>query len=126
MLNLPDSLFKRIALFLLSFFFIWAGVNHFIQPAFYLALMPAYLPAHAELVALSGIFEILGGIGVLVPRVRSLSGWGLIALLIAVFPANLHMALNPELFSDVSPAALYIRLPIQIGFIAWSYWATRP
>jgi uncharacterized membrane protein len=62
---------------------------------------------------------------VLIPRLRSLAGWGLVLLLVAVFPANLHMAMNPELFSDVSPAALYVRLPIQIVLILWAYWATR-
>jgi len=126
MLNLPESLPKRIALFALAAAFTAAGVNHFINPEFYKAIMPSYLPAHSELVAASGIFEILGGLGVLIPRTRSLAGWGLIALLVAVFPANLHMALNPELFPDVAPAGLYGRLPIQFAFIAWSYWATRP
>ena len=75
---------------------------------------------------MSGVFEVAGGIGVLIPRLRSLAGWGLVALLVAVFPANLHMALNPELFSDASPFALYSRLPIQLLLIAWAYWATRP
>jgi len=126
MLELPDSIPKRIALFLLALAFTAAGVNHFINPEFYIAIMPSYVPAHSELVVLSGVFEILGGIGVLVPRTRSLAGWGLIALLVAVFPANLHMALNPELFPDVDPNGLYFRLPIQFVFIAWSYWATRP
>jgi len=126
MLDLPESLLKRIALFALAIAFTASGVNHFVNPEFFIAIMPPYLPAHAELVALSGVFEILGGLGVLVPRTRSLAGWGLVALLIAVFPANLHMALNPELFPDVSPAALYFRLPIQFVVIAWSYWATRP
>jgi uncharacterized membrane protein len=69
---------------------------------------------------------MLGGIGVLVPTARARAGWGLVLLLVAVFPANLHMALNPELFSDLSSAALYARLPFQVLFIAWAYWATRP
>jgi uncharacterized membrane protein len=125
-LELPASMLKRLALIALAFVFVAAGVNHFVNPEFYIAIMPPYLPAHDALVALSGVFEILGGIGVLVPRTRSLSGWGLVALLVAVFPANLHMALHPELFSDVSPGALYFRIPIQIVFIAWTYWATRP
>ncbi len=126
MLELPDSILKRIALFLLSFAFVAGGVNHFVNPEFYIAIMPPYLPAHSELVLISGVFEVLGGIGVLIPRARSLAGWGLIALLVAVFPANLYMALNPELFSDATPAALYGRLPFQLVFLAWTYWATRP
>jgi uncharacterized membrane protein len=109
----------------LSVFFIVAGVNHFVNPDFYVRIMPAYLPAHLELVYLSGLFEVLGGIGVLLPRYRSLAGWGLIALLLAVYPANIHMALHPELFSEMSPAKIYARLPVQFVFIAWAYWATR-
>jgi uncharacterized membrane protein len=126
MLELPKAWPKRIALTLLAPAFIVAGGNHFVNPDFFVAIMPPYLPAHLELVYLSGIFEIAGGIGVLIPRVRSLAGWGLVALLVAVFPANLHMALKPELFSDVSSGALYTRLPIQVLMIAWAYWATRP
>jgi len=126
MLELPITWPRRIALILLAVAFVFAGSNHFVNPDFFVAIMPPYLPAHLELVYLSGVFEIAGGIGVLIPRVRSLAGWGLVALLVAVFPANLHMALNPESFSDVSPGALYTRLPIQVLLIAWAYWATRP
>jgi uncharacterized membrane protein len=89
-------------------------------------MMPPVLPAHLELFYLSGVFEILGGIGVLVPRVRSAAGWGLIALLVAIFPANVHMALNPESFADIAPAALYARLPFQVLFVVWAWWAPRP
>jgi len=88
--------------------------------------MPPYLPAHLALVYVSGVFEILGGIGVLVPRVRSMAGWGLVALLVAVFPANLHMAMHPELFPGFSSGALYARLPFQLFFLWWAWWATRP
>ena len=125
MLDLPDSVPKRIALFALAFAFVSLGVNHFINPEFYVAIMPPYIPAHDELVQICGVFEILGGLGVLISRTRSFAGWGLIALLVAVFPANLHMALNPELFPYVTPAALYVRLPIQFLFTAWAYWATQ-
>ena len=126
MLELLVAWPKRIALILLAVAFVVAGSNHFVSPEFFVAIMPPYLPAHLELVYLSGVFEIAGGIGVLIPRVRSLAGWGLVLLLVAVFPANFHMAMNPELFSDVSPFALYVRLPMQIAFILWAYWATRP
>jgi uncharacterized membrane protein len=126
MLNLPRSWPKRIGLFALAIAFVTAGVNHFVNPEFFVAIMPPYLPAHLEIVYVSGVFEIVGGLGVLIPSVRSLAGWGLVLLLVAVFPANFHMAMNPELFSDVSPFALYVRLPMQIAFILWAYWATRP
>ena len=126
MLELPARLPKRLALLGLSLFFVVAGINHFANPDFYVAMMPTYLPAHLGLVYLSGGFEVVGGLAVLVPAVRATSGWGLILLLVAVFPANLHMALNAELFPEMSAAALYIRLPFQVLFIVWAYWATRP
>ena len=127
-LDLPRSRGRRTALILLSIFFIGAGVSHFLRPDFYLAIVPPYLPAHRALVAVSGCFEILGGIGVLLPSVRSVAGWGLVALLCAVFPANLHMAMNPAQFVSMgfSSWALYARLPLQLVFIAWAFWATRP
>jgi uncharacterized membrane protein len=126
MLELPNTWPKKIARIVLAVAYVAVGSNHFVNPDFFVAIMPPYLPAHLELVYLSGVFEVAGGIGVLIPRLRSLAGWGLVALLVAVFPANLHMALNPELFSDASPFALYSRLPIQLLLIAWAYWATRP
>ena len=100
--------------------------THRYFPDFYVEMMPPYLPAHLGLVYLSGLFESLGGAAVLAPSLRSLAGWALVLLLAAVFPANLHMALNPDLFPDISAVAVYIRLPLQIPLIAWAYWATRP
>ncbi len=126
MLQLPKRRGRRFALLGLSVFWVVAGVNHFVSPDFYVPMMPPYLPAHLELVYLSGVFEILGGVFVLIPRTRALAGWGLIALLMAIFPANVHMALSPELFPDTSAFALYARLPFQALFITWAYWATRP
>ena len=126
MLQLPKRRGRRFALLGLSVFWVVAGVNHFVSPDFYVPMMPPYLPAHLELVYLSGVFEILGGILVLVPRVRAMAGWGLVALLLAIFPANIHMALSPELFPDMSAGVLYARLLFQAVFIAWAYWATRP
>ncbi len=124
--QLPRSIPRRIALLLLAAFFVVAGVNHFVNPDFYVAIMPPYLPAHLELVYVSGLFELLGGLAVLPRRTRALAGWGLIALLVAVYPANVHMALHPELYSDTPRAALYARLPFQVVFFAWTFWATRP
>lgn len=88
--------------------------------------MPPYLPCHALLVYLSGFCAIALGIALLVPRFTRGAARGLIALAIAVFPANIHMALHPELFPQFSPAALWMRLPLQAVIIAWAYWYTRP
>ncbi|MFM1605175.1 MAG: DoxX family protein [Porticoccaceae bacterium] len=126
MLNLPHSWVKTVLLLGLSAFFINIGVDHFVNPGFYLAIMPEYLPLHLEAVYISGFFEILGGVSVLVPRLRSAAGWGLVVLLIAVFPANIHMAINTDLFPDISPTLLYIRLVFQFIFIYWAYAVTRP
>lgn len=118
--------FKVVMKYLLAMFFIAAGMNHFVHPAFYLKIIPPYLPWHAALNYLSGAFEILLGGLVLFPRYTQLAGWGLVALLVAVFPANLYMAQNPQLFPDLSPKALLIRLPFQLVFILWAWWATKP
>ncbi len=109
---------------LLAVFFIAAGANHFRDPAFYLAGMPSELPWRQPVIDLSGAAEILGGIGVLVPRTRRAAGWGLIALLIAVFPANVFMALRTadQPRGTVAEWALWARLPLQAVFIAWTWW----
>ena len=126
MLQLPKRRSRQIALLGLAGFFVAAGANHLVNPEFYIKIMPSYLPAPLEFVYLSGFFEILGGIAVLFSRVRVLAGWSLILLLLAVFPANLHMAIHPELFPEFSPFQLHVRLPFQFLFIVWAYWATRP
>jgi uncharacterized membrane protein len=105
--------------------FIAAGANHFLNPRFYRAIMPDYMPAHDELVAVSGVAEIVGGAALMHPRTRPFGGWWLVATLIAVFPANLHMALHPERYRKFAPAALYARLPVQLLFIAWVRSAAR-
>ncbi len=102
-----------------------AGLNHFINPDAYIRIVPSYLPSPVLLVELSGIAEIALGILMLIPRTVRLAAWGSIALLIAVFPANIHMALHPELSPDIAPSLLWLRLPFQILFIAWTYYYTR-
>ena len=109
---------------LLGLLFAAAGVNHFLMPDKYVAIVPPYLPWPFVLVYHSGVAEVALGVLLLVPRFRSRAAWGLIVLLIAVFPANLHMALNPEQFPDIPPAALWVRLPLQGVLVAWAYWFT--
>lgn len=101
-----------------------AGAMHFLRPELYMQIMPPYLPLHLELVLLSGVLEILGGAGLLVPRFRRAAGLGLMALLVAVFPANVHMALHPEIFG-LSPVLLWLRLPLQGVLIAWAWWVSE-
>jgi len=114
---------------LLSVFFLGAGVNHFLMPRTYEAIVPPSMQDNAaRLVAISGVAEIAGGVGVLSHRTRRLSGLGLIALLAAVFPANLHMARNPERWAGgnrIIRWALYARLPLQPLMMRWVWRATR-
>jgi uncharacterized membrane protein len=111
---------------LLAGFFIGSGVNHFVIPRAYEAIVPPRLRAEAKrVVALSGVAEVAGGLGVLVPSMRRLSGLWLIALLAAVFPANLYMARTPERFRRIPPWALYARLPLQPLMMWWAWRATR-
>ena len=116
---------KKILQYVLAIFFVLAGVNHFVNTPMYLKIMPPYLPWHRFLVDLSGLFEIALGVLVLIPRFTRIAAWGLIALLIAVFPANLHMALHTELYPGIPAAALWARLPLQGVLIAWVYWYTQ-
>lgn len=88
--------------------------------------MPPYLPWHLELVYLSGLCEIAGGLAVLPARSRRAGGWFVIAVLAGVFPANVQMALHPEQFPDLPAWTLWARLPLQLVFAAWAWWATRP
>lgn len=122
------SLVKRVLLYLMAAFYIAAGVNHFLSPDFYVAIMPPYLPWHLELVYLSGIAEIVCGVGLLIPRTRVLAAWATIALLIAIFPANLHVALNDVPLAGRTEGAgiwNWVRLPFQLVLIAWAWWYTR-
>lgn len=117
--------FKLLLKYSLGLSFALAGLYHFINPAFYLRMMPAYLPWHLFLVYLSGFFEAALGLLLLVPKYTRYAAWGLIALLFAVFPANVNMALNPQLFPDITPAVLWLRLPLQVLLVAWAYLFTK-
>ena len=125
-LMLPEGIWKKIVLIGLAAFFINVGIDHFVNPDFYLSIMPPAFPLHIEAVYISGVFEILGGIGVLIPKFRRFSGWGLVALLIAVYPANIYMAISPDTFPDIPVSALYFRLVLQFIFFYWAYSVTRP
>ena len=118
---------RTFLLYGLAVFFVLGGVNHFVMPDAYVAMVPDALPAPLALVYISGVAEILGGLGLLHPATRRLAAWGLIALLVAVFPANLNMALNelPLGTTRVPTWALWARLPIQVVFIYWAWECGR-
>jgi uncharacterized membrane protein len=122
------STVQKIACILAAVFYLAAGAMHFIKPAFYLEIMPPYVPWHVALVQISGAFEMLGGLGLFFAPSRRAAGWGLIALLFAVFPANVYMATNPVAAGAeaIAPAIRWGRLPLQAVFIWWLYWCTKP
>lgn len=106
--------------------YVVAGIGHFVVTRAYLRIMPDYLPAHRELVLLSGAAEVLCGVGVLLPATRRLSAWATVALLVAVFPANLWMVQHPEILPGVPLWVLWLRLPLQLPLIAWALLYTKP
>lgn len=110
---------------LLAVLFSAAGTLHFLRPKMYEQIMPEGLPAHHELVLVSGAAEIAGAVLVVLPRTRRLGGLWLVATLVAVFPANVNMALNPERYDSLAPALLWARLPLQGLLIWWVLRATR-
>ena len=120
-------MWKRVLRWLLGAFMTLAGLNHFLSPDVYVGMMPAVLPAPLALVYVSGVAEMAGGIGLLFRSTRKLAAWGLIALFVAVFPANINMAVNGlPLGHHVVPSwALWARLPLQLVLIAWAYLFTR-
>lgn len=117
---------RRIGQIALGMLFVVAGLNHYWDPDFYLRMMPGYLPWHPQLVATSGTAEVLGGVLLVLGRAPVVARWWLIALLVAVFPANLEMAFHPTRFPDLPTWALWLRLPFQAVFIWWVWIATRP
>jgi uncharacterized membrane protein len=111
---------------LLAVFFIGSGVNHFVMPRAYERIVPPRLQGDAKrVVVVSGVAEVAGGVGVLLPGMRGPAGVGLIALLAAVFPANLYMTRVPERFRPIPRWALYARLPLQPLMMWWAWRATR-
>jgi uncharacterized membrane protein len=109
--------------YVLALFMVGVGVLHFVSPKGFERIVPKQLPNPRALVYISGVFEILGGVGLLVPMTQRFAAWGLIALFLAVFPANINMALNkiPLGRKPVPTWALWARLPLQFVLIAWAY-----
>jgi uncharacterized membrane protein len=106
---------------------ILAGITHFLAPGEYVKIVPSLLPAPETIVYISGVFEILGGFGLLIPSVSQAAAWGLVLLLIAVYPANINMAVNHIKITHVPDSNLLqaIRLPFQFVLIAWAWWYTK-
>jgi uncharacterized membrane protein len=118
---------KTAVRWLLTVFLVLMGVLHFVFPEEFVRMIPSVLPAKAALNVIAGICELAGAIGLQIPRLRKIAAWGLVALFIAVFPANINMAINhisPTRFPS-TPFQLWARLPFQALFIAAAWWQTR-
>ena len=116
---------KAVSKYIMAIFMVGAGTMHFVKPDFYLKIMPPYLPLHLELVYWSGFFEVALGVLLLVPRFSRLAAWGIFALLIAVFPANVYLYQHQDLL-PAPPIVHLLRLPLQGVFLLWAYWHTKP
>ena len=115
---------RKYWVYVMGLLYILAGINHFVHPDFYLRMLVGFLPYPSALNIISGLAEIILGVGVCIPATRKISAWGIILLLVAIFPANINMALNKEQW-DFSAAMLYFRLPIQLLLIWWAYIYTK-
>lgn len=120
------GLTPEIHRYIIAGLFVLTGLLHFIRPQFFVHIMPDYIPYHLAMVYISGVAEILGGIGILVSQTQTYAAWGLILLLLAVFPANVNMtleAVQEQGYRSWWTTATILRLPLQFVFIYWVYWA---
>ncbi len=119
------SIGKKVTLGIVFMWFFGGGVGHFVDSAFFVNIMPPYLPYHLEIVYISGVFEILGALGVLLYATRQWAGNGLFLLTLAVTPANIHMWMHPDLYPEVPEAFLSVRLVVQVVLLIGIWWSTR-
>ena len=116
---------KSVSIIIMSLFYISVGLNHFTQPYWFLQIVPPYLPYRLELVYISGFLEIILGVMLLIPSARFYAGWGLIILLLAVYPANIYLAQTNGAAMNTTPLIAWGRLPFQFVFIVLAYWHTK-
>lgn len=131
-MNLSIHRLKRPLRYVMAALYVVAGVMHFVAPGLYVQIIPPVLPGRLALVYLSGLAEIGLGLGLLHPRTRRLAAWGIVGLLIAIFPANVYMATSSVVVEgtpgsgDPSDLVRWGRLPLQVVLVAWAWWYTRP
>ena len=119
------KILKLITIILMAYFYISVGIKHFTEPEWFLQIYPPFLPFGLAAVYISGFFEVLFGIMLLIPKTRYYACWGLIVLLIAVFPANIYLAYTNGAAMDISAAVAWGRLPFQALFIGLAYWHSK-
>ena len=116
---------RLLSIIIMSIFYVSVGVNHFTIPEWFLQIVPPRLPYKLELVYISGFLEIILGVMLLIPATRFYAAWGLILLLIAVYPANIYLAQTNGAAMNTTPLVAWGRLPFQFVFIALAYWHTK-
>ena len=116
---------KYLSLIVMGVFYISIGISHFTSPIWYVQIVPPYLPYKLELVYISGLFEILFGGMLFFRKTRFLAGWGLILLLIAVYPANIYLAQTNGAAMNTTPLIAWGRLPVQFIFVGLAYWHSK-
>jgi len=117
---------KLVGVGIVFLFFMLGGISHFTSTEFFVAIVPPYVPFQLAAVYVSGVFEILGALGLLLPRTRRMAGIGLFVLTLAVSPANVYMWMEPELFPDSTPTYHLVRLIVQLSLLACIWWSTKP
>ena len=116
---------KYLSLIVMGIFYISIGISHFTSPIWYVQIVPPYLPYKLEIVYISGLFEILFGGMLFFKKTRFLAGWGLILLLIAVYPANIYLAQTNGAAMNTTPLIAWGRLPVQFIFVGLAYWHSK-
>ena len=116
---------RYIGLFIVFAFFLVGGISHFTSADMFVSIMPPYLPLHLEIVYLTGVMEIAAALALLIERFRFWTGNFLMVFTLAVTPANVHMWQNPDLFPDIDPSFLSIRLVLQVVLLAIIWFSTR-
>ena len=119
------SKIKTLSIIIMTLFYIMAGTNHFINPDWYVRIVPPILPFKTAIVYISGILEIILGSLLIFPKTRFIAGWGLIILLVAVYPANIYVALTNGEAMDITPLIAWGRLPFQFVLIGLAYWHSK-
>jgi uncharacterized membrane protein len=120
--------FKTLFIYLMGIGYIWVGVQHFIDTSFFLKIMPPSFPFHKESVYVSGVLEILFGSGIIIKKTRFYASWGIILLLIAVYPANIYLAFSEDAQKAIGVSSFFaswVRLPIQFALIALAYFSSK-
>lgn len=116
---------KSVMRWLLCALLVLAGVNHFVNPGFYVRLMPPYLPWHQSLVYLSGVAEVALGLALVIPKASKPAAWGIIGMLVIFLIVHVHMVVNAEAYPEVHVGLLWARLALQLPLIAWATWFTK-